>query len=222
MGSSGTSDNPPREEFTEAFRIGKFPITNQQFAAFVAARPDWRKGVPADDVADVDYLRDWPNGECPPEVYDLPVAWVPWAAATAFCEWASEVLGVPITLPSEKQWEKASRGTDGRTFPWGEEIDTSRANYSSSDNPIGRMVDGRRRVGTCSPAGDSPYGCVDMAGNVWEWCTDWTDDYEDERVIRGGGWNFTPDFLRCAFRFGCDPRVSYNYIGFRCVSPSRG
>jgi formylglycine-generating enzyme required for sulfatase activity len=115
-------------------------------------------------------------------------------------------------------WEKASRGTDGRIYPWGNGIDGTHANYSSRAVPIGRLVDGRVPVGGYTPGGDSPYGCADMAGNVWEWCAGWMDEYEEEKALRGGGWNFTPDFLKCYFRFGCDPKASYNYIGFRCAA----
>lgn len=232
MGSHNTRDNPRRQETTDGFLIGRHPVTNRQYAAFVAANPRWRKGAPGEDVADVDYLRDWDENGFPEGTADLPVAWIPWQGAVAFCAWASQMLGLNVFLPSEKHWEKASRGGDGRTYPWGEGIDETRANYSSRANPVGRLVDGRLPVGACSPAGDSPFGCVDMAGNVWEWCDAWMDEYEEERVLRGGGWNFTPDFLTCAFRFGGDPRAAYNYIGFRCAAdvknpvgvsrPSRG
>jgi formylglycine-generating enzyme required for sulfatase activity len=215
MGSVETSDNPLREASTGAFLLARHPITNRQYADFAAACPDWRPGAPPDELADSDYLRDWEAGSFPEGTGDLPVAWISWHAASAFCEWAGRELGGRIVLPTEVMWEKAARGAGGRRYPWGDEIDPGRANYSSRAVPIGRLVDGRVPVCSYTPRGDSPFGCADMAGNVWEWCADWMDEYEEERALRGGAWNFTPDFLRCCFRFGCDPRASYNYIGFR-------
>ncbi len=222
MGSRDTGDNPPREVETGPYRIGRYPITNSQYALFVAANPRWRKGAPPDDLADSDYLSDWEGDDPPADKLDHPVAWVSWHAASAFCRWASVVLGFGIELPPESHWEKACRGPQGNLYPWGNEIDPSRANYSSHAAGVGRTVDGRVPVGRYSPQGDSVFGCADMAGNVWEWCSGWTDEYEEERPLRGGAWNFTAEFLKGSFRFGCEPTAAYNYIGFRVAAPLPG
>ena len=218
MGSEETSDNPAKVESTDAYLMAKYPVTNIQYAQFLKENSEWRKGEASDDHVDSDYLNDWDGDSFPKDKENYPVAWVSWHATVAFCEWLSRTMDKKIFLPTEMQWEKACRGTDGMKFPWGNDINEPRANCSSQSAPVGRTVDGRIAVGNYSPHGDSPYGCVDMAGNVWEWCSNWTDEYEEEKTLRGGGWNFSPEFLHAYFRFGCDPCTSYNYIGFRCAA----
>jgi len=134
---------------------------------------------------------------------------VSWDDANVFCAWASQMTGLGICLPSEVEWEKAARGTDGRTYPWGEAApDVSRANYNKSYD-----LKNLSRVGSY-PAGNSPYGCADMAGNVWEWCSE---IYEGTsgRVLRGGSFNNDADIVRCASRDGNDPNLHYRNRGFR-------
>ncbi len=127
-----------------------------------------------------------------------------------------------ITLPSEAQWEKAARGTDGRIYPWGNEADPNRANYEETG--IGTTS----TVG-CFPNGASPYGCLDMSGNVWEWCrTKWQDSYKKykddnnlagglQRVVRGGSFFGIFRFVRCAYRFHFDPADRNYGRGFRVI-----
>lgn len=154
---------------------------------------------------------------------DHPVVSVMWKEAKAYCEW------VGGQLPTEAQWEKAARGTDGRRFPWGDTWDAECA-QSSKIRP--------GSVGGTAPAGShtkgaSPYGVLDMAGNVFQWCSDWYDAkyYEHsppknptgpetgmERVIRGGGWNVhIQNFFRTSMRFRYEPDISGHNGGFRCV-----
>jgi iron(II)-dependent oxidoreductase len=163
---------------------------------------------------------------------------VRWHDTLAYCAWLSQVTGKRVTLPSEAEWEKAARGDrDPREYPWGDEWNAARCNNSelglSQTTPVGIF-----------PEGASPYGCLDMAGNVWEWTRslwgeDWdkpkfrypytlTDDREEleapdaiRRVLRGGAFNLDPRYARCAFRFHFFPDFRGINVGFRVVvSPS--
>jgi formylglycine-generating enzyme required for sulfatase activity len=148
-----------------------------------------------------------------------PVVGVSWYEAVAFCLWLSEATGERIMLPTEAQWQYAAQGDDGRKYPWGNEWACERCNnsvkpcHSEGTTPV-RQYEGK---------GDSPFGVVDMAGNVWEWCLTGYHDQSNElngstdlRVVRGGGWfYFTKADCRCTFRYGDLPFTSYNFRGFR-------
>jgi formylglycine-generating enzyme required for sulfatase activity len=156
-----------------------------------------------------------------------PIVNVTWDDAAAYAAWAG------AALPTEAQWEKAARGSDGRIYPWGKEWDGAKCVNSVGGNAPG----GTKPVGGM-PAGVSPYGCLDMAGNVWEWCADWDDDmyYRNApsrnptgpatgtmRLLRGGSWRHPyPDFFRAADRDGSSPGDRGDYGGFRCVLRSPG
>ncbi len=138
---------------------------------------------------------------------------ISWHNAIAFCKWAD------LQLPTEEEWEKAARGTDGRNYPWGNNDPTDKlCNFN-------RNVGGTTPVGKYSPQGDSPYGCMDMSGNVWEWClnkyetsTETTiDDSGDRRVLRGGSWIDRQDLARAAYRYNFFPDFRSSNYGFRVV-----
>ncbi|MBI3269358.1 MAG: SUMF1/EgtB/PvdO family nonheme iron enzyme [Planctomycetes bacterium] len=212
-------EQPEHEVEVAAFRIGRFPITNQQYHAFVAAK---RHRQPDPQVI-VGAYRVWENGR--PSINRLthPVVGVAWRDAVAYCRWISEVTGRPHRLPTEAEWERAARGTDGREFPWGNEWREGLANESS----LG--LGGTTPVGVF-PAGASPSECLDMAGNVWEWCSslyrkypyDARDGREDAaaggaRVLRGGAWDSGSLLVRAACRGDIAPGARSDRVGFRVV-----
>jgi formylglycine-generating enzyme required for sulfatase activity len=195
------------------FAIGKYPVTNAQYAAFVQA---------------TDHMtpKHWEDGEIPSGKEDHPVVNVSWEDAMDFCQWLSQETGKGFVLPSEAEWEKAARGTDGRIYPWGDEDPT--ADLCN----VGKTFGDTTPVGNYSPKGDSPYGCADMAGNVWEWTRSLYGDYpydpgdgrEDldaggdvRRVVRGGAFNSTVNGVRCAYRYRSSPYPCHFSYGFRVV-----
>ena len=212
MGSGESSDEQPvHTVYVDAFYMDEYEVTNAQYWKFMSATGH-REPRYWDDS---DYNQ--PN---------QPVVGVDWNDAVAYARWAGR------RLPTEAEWEYAARGgLSGRKYPWGDPISTSQANYGSN---VGKPVP----VGSYSANG---YGLYDMAGNVYEWCSDWYDeDYYSSspsrnpqgpssgsyRVLRGGSWNDnTGDSswvfnLRVAYRNYSIPSVTFNldYLGFRCVS----
>ena len=141
-------EQPQHTLYLPDYYMARTPVTNAQYVAFVQAT--YR-----------DPPEDWKHGRPPEGKEDHPVGYISWYDAVAYCNWLSQVTGKPYRLPSEAEWEKAARGTDGRIYPWGDEpSDEKRCNF-------GCNVGGTTPVGRYSPQGDSPYGCTDMAGNVW-------------------------------------------------------
>lgn len=199
MGSNEYGDEKPeRNVYLPDYLIAKTPVTN-----------GWRE---SEKRIQPYYWTD-SNLNTPTQ----PVVGVSWYEAEAFCAWAN------CRLPSEAEWEKAARGTDGRKYPWGDQTPSEKlANFNGN---LGKTSS----VGSYSPAGDSPYGCVDMAGNVWEWCADWYDVYpggdpkassdfgEKYKALRGGAWGDLGNYARSAFRFRSTPDNSSSLFGFRCV-----
>jgi formylglycine-generating enzyme required for sulfatase activity len=210
-----------------AFAIGKYPVTNTQFDAFVqdgGYSESWRSCWTGEGWW-------WKGASTGPTraggAFDLPnhpVVMVTWYEAIAFCNWLSQKLGRPVSLPSEAQWERAARHTDGRRYPWGDQITPEHANYG--DTRIGATA----AVGIF-PKGANPCGALDMSGNVWEWCsTQWRKYYstpadskpEDAagRVVRGGScWNLVRD-VRCAVRNWSNSGNRSISVGLRLVSLS--
>ncbi len=224
MGSDPKKDNlargneqPQHKVTLDEYLIGKYPVTNRQYQAFVQAAG--RKSP-----------QHWSGNKIPAGKDNHPVVCVSWQEASDFCAWAGKISGSRVRLPSEAEWEKAARGTDGRIYPWGDQApDAQRCNFYLN-------VDDTTPVGQYSPQGDSPYGCADMAGNVWEWAADWFDGsyYAKSpasnpngpasgkwRVLRGGSWYSYVSSVRSAYRIVVDPSKSNDGVGFRCArSPS--
>jgi len=201
------------------YLIGKYPITNREYQVFVR---DAKYNPPF----------GWNGDQFPPEKVEYPVVDVSWNDATAYCKWLSEKSGKQYRLPTEAEWEKAARGENGYMYPWGNEFDPKKANTYEAN------LGGTSEVGQFSPQGDSPYGCADMIGNVWEWCKDWYDENEYKgrkykvteepqgsqkgsmHVFRGGSFHDVYVDTRCAFRRKGDPDLSSGVLGFRVASPT--
>lgn len=203
---------PRHKVFVQEFEIGKYPVTNFQYQAFVQ---DTGHRLP----------RHWESDQYPEGMGEHPVVYVTWHDVAAYCEWLSEKTGRLYRLPTEAEWEKAARGTDGREWPWGNEWSANKCN--SKEGGPGTTTP----VGQYSLDGDSPYGVADLAGNVWEWCTDWLGAYEgnpfpDEdygetyKVVRGGSWDHAQVGARCAYRGWFEPKYWNDDVGFRCVRGS--
>jgi serine/threonine protein kinase len=186
-------DEKQRVTIPKPYQIGKFPVTNAQYQRFLTANP--KQPVPS----------DWDNTRrsYPTDKGDHPVVSVSRNDAQAFCQWAK------CRLPTEEEWEKAARGTDGRVYPWGNEPpDTNRCNFNNNVKAI-------TPAAQYSPKGDSAYGCVDMSGNVTEWTASKSLPYG--YVVRSGSWSYLAQNVRAAYRFWGDPGVRYNDTGFRCA-----
>ena len=176
------------------FYIGKYPVTNGQYAAFVEAK-------------NYDRPSHWKDGRIPTGKESHPVVYVSWNDADAFCDWLRETTGRKFRLPTETEREKAARGTVGREYPWGNELPT-KANQRCN---FGGIVGDTTPVGAY-PRGASPYGVLDMAGNVWEWTR--------ERVLRGGSFHSSENGARCANRDNVSADYRFDSLGLRvCVSP---
>jgi formylglycine-generating enzyme required for sulfatase activity len=217
MGSDPNKDEKARDNELSQHRLhladyylSRTPLTNAQYAAFVRETGG-------------DAPKHWGGGTLPGDEEDHPVTRISWNDAMAYCRWLSEITGKPYGLPSEAQWEKGARGTDGLIFPWGNEWDPQRCN-SREAGPGGTT-----RVGTF-PAGASPYGLLDTAGNVWEWTRsllkpypyksdDGREDLEVEgaRVLRGGSFVSRSGGVRCANRGKRGSHVHHEYGGFRVL-----
>ncbi len=230
MGSDEHGDEkPPHPVYLSAYRIGKYPVTNAQYLEFVEVTGREWKGM---------------NEARRPERRTCPARYVSWYDAAAYCNWRSAREGLTpcyrgegdnikcdftangYRLPTEAEWEHAARGTDGRKWPWGNTWDKEKCNSRDlglkDTTPVGIF-----------PNGASPAGCLDMAGNVDEWCGDWYagDYYANSparnpagpvtggcRVVRGGSWFSDLDFARGAYRRRYSPFDRGDPLGFRCAA----
>lgn len=217
-------EKPVHRCHLEAFAIARTPITNAQYQIFVQAT---EHKVPT----------NWVDGRPPKNKVNHPVGTVTWHDALAYCNWLGQVTGRTITLPSEAQWEKAARGAEDKlVYPWGDQFEATLCNCWELEledtTPVGIF-----------PAGASPYGVLDMSGNVWEWTRSlWGKDLEKPefkypydprdgrenlqagddilRVVRGGAFYFGHRRVRCSARSWNNPGCRYDDIGFRiALSP---
>ncbi|MFQ5442307.1 MAG: formylglycine-generating enzyme family protein [Thermodesulfobacteriota bacterium] len=199
------NEHPERKVFVKGFSIDRTEVTVGAYSEFVKAghRP------PA----------LWPGGVVPKGKEKHPVTGVTWFDARDYCKWKGK------RLPTEAEWEKAARGTDGRIFPWGNEFDIKKVNTLGEHGgtlPVASM-----------PEGKSPYGVLDMAGNVEEWTNDWYKPYPENtyndrdygekfKIVRGGGWggmgHYTLQvYVTTPFRYMGPPGGAFDDVGFRCV-----
>jgi formylglycine-generating enzyme required for sulfatase activity len=210
MGSNLADDERPAHHvYLNAFYMDKYEVTVGQYAKYL-------------EVTDMEEPPDW-HIMNQPQHQKRPVVNVDWDDAVMYCKWAGK------RLPTEAEWEKAARGTDERIYPWGNEAPTRlHANYGRKEwndhlalVPVGSFEEGR-----------SSYGIYDMAGNAWEWVSDWYDyDYYknsprrnpigpttgESKVVRGGSWLYVSEFLRSAHRFEAQPTNRHFGYGFRCA-----
>ncbi len=211
MGSD-TGEGPAHQVALPDFYLARYPVTVQEYAQFLAAthhaEPSANGGV-------------WWATQNKPERQRHPVVNVTWHDAVAYAAWLAQMTGQQWRLPSEAEWEKAARGTDGRTYPWGNDWNPAKANTVESGKNTTTKV-------TAHPTGRSPYGLDDMAGNVWEWTASLSRPYTDDahtksgdltaagqRIRRGGSWQEDHTFATTTRRLASDPGLSAPTIGFR-------
>jgi sulfatase modifying factor 1 len=244
-----TDEQPQHTVYVDAFWMDQTEVTVAMFRAFVEATGyrtsaeregwgnPWREGPMEEEwpkVPGADWLH--PHGPESSAEDDHPVVQVSWDDAAAYCEWAGG------HLPTEAQWEKVARGRLGRLWPWGNTYDGTRGSFCDAQCPIERWKhntydDGYALTAPVGsfPSGASPYGALDMAGNVWEWVADWYDDsyYADSppenpsgpdsgtvRAMRGGSWFDTESWVRCTVRHQNPPWSRCDDVGFRCAMPA--
>ena len=225
--ASGDANERPKPVSVAAFRIQRLEVTNREFAAFVAAtghitdvektgagyvwRGRWRL------VAGADWRHPHGPADSIKDRAGHPVVQVSARDAAAYCRWRS------LRLPAEAEWEFAAGGGDGRRYPWGDapptQSGTRRANFGTVACCAADGSDGFEKTAPVGryPAGASPFGLLDMAGNVWEWTADRFPGKPGEVALRGGGWGNDPYCLRTSYRHGNPPGIGLDMVGFRCA-----
>lgn len=242
FGDGDARERPVHTVELDAFYIAKYEMTNGEWKRFLndAGYEDpqyWpgKRPVPKDQSPYWNDPRNHGGGTANSD--DFPVISVNWDAAVAYCNWLSAKTGKKYRLPTEAEWEKAARGVDQRRYPWGNSIDSSYANFVGTESfdtvrPIG-FFDGKAHEGFATHDNASPYGAMDMAGNVMEWCSDWygRDYYSVSprknpkgpatgayRVLRGGTFFMEPFELRSYARTAAWPSFqAHRMVGFRAV-----
>lgn len=202
ISQSKPEDNGPEHEiWLNSFWIDKYEVTNDQYHRCVTADE-------CNEPEDLLFYND--------KLYAYhPVVYITWYDARDYCKWKDK------RLPSEAEWEKAARGNDSRLYPWGNELFLELLNANNQN--VGTMPVGNY------PEGASPYGVLDMAGNVWEWVDNWYTPYpgsdfqsdlfgEKYKVVRGGSWNHPAEDARATQRDIAHPQRAIRVVGFRCAS----
>ena len=196
---SNNDARPQHTEKTNAFFLDKTEVTNAQYKQFC-------------DATGYAPPPQWKSGQIPDGQASFPVVRVNWYEASAYAKWAGK------RLPTEAEWEHAARGTDGRLFPWGNDWDDAKAVKGDGPSPVGSK-----------PSGASPYGALDMAGNVAEWTSSWFDAYPGNpvkqpdfgkktlKVVRGGPWYGSTSLEETYYRMVGRPSSRNMWIGFRCA-----
>ncbi len=212
----GFDERPERTIYLDGYSIDRYEVTNAQYAAFVKATGHRKSGPPSRYAKNTARMRG----------VNQPVVYVSWEDAKAYCEWRGR------RLPTEGEWEKAMRGTDGRLWPWGNVEMQDGANWARVDDgfevaaPVGRVR-----------SDESPYGIMDGAGNVMEWVEDWyqedayaksqdrnpqSPEYGTYKVLRGGAYTSAGSDLRISARSKMMQDFRDETIGFRCAQSSSG
>ncbi len=224
-------EKPQHELFMPEYRIGKYPLTNVEYARFIEARGYrkkrwWTKAG-----------WKWKGGRNQPSYWqdsrfdkpNQPVVGISWYECVAYCRWLSAETGQTYRLPTEAEWEKAARGQDGQAYPWGSKFEAGRLNAKEGEQQVNTITP----VGIY-PTGVSPFGVFDSAGNVWEWCAtqwrkaypydvqedEWARDYLEatsDRVLRGGSWLGDQGSAGCARRRRNYPYLHNRDFGCRLV-----
>jgi len=218
-----TDEEPVHKVFLKSYYIDRYEVSASQFSNFLNQHQKQSSlyfqpglGVTIEKI----------DSQFRPRagLGNYPVNRVSWFGADAYCRWVNK------RLPTEAEWEKASRGTDSRVFPWGDEFPTNeRVTFRRKFNLLG--FNALEKIDSM-PAGRSPYGIHHMAGNVWEWVNDWYGDiyYEESpyanpkgpdsgtsKVLRGGNWYYKAYYMRTTYRFNDKPDIFKNWQGFRCA-----
>jgi len=202
------------------FRMARYPITNTQFQAFVDdegySDDLWWDGLPTTKISLGN--SSWSTG-------NRARVFVNWYEAIAYCRWLSYKHGFLISLPTEKQWERAARGTKGLEYPWGDTYLSGYANVDEQDNRDGIYQLNQPSTVGIYPLGASSEGIMDLAGNVCEWMLNEYDNPDNcaeegksRRALRGGAWNRNPSWARAILRLGYLPYRRYGNIGFRVAT----
>jgi len=208
--------------YLEAYAIDLAPVTNAAYAEFVR---DTGHAPPTMDAAtwkrqgfsqrwDTEVVRYvWPGPEPDPQRADHPVVLVTWEDAAAYCRWRGELVDQPRRLPTSAEFERAARGDRGSIYPWGPNFDPSRLNSA---------VGGPRDTTPVAsyPSGASPYGAVDVAGNVFQWTSSPWSHRRGQMTVKGSAWDDFGGLGRGAAEHGRPPTIRHAIVGFRCAGPA--